>query len=329
MSNNLINLGALNGLLGFLNNSASSANTAPSAPVAPTWKRIEGVTQGCYALEITDTEYHTQCEGVSSSTLKKILRSPAHYKAYISATNKDSGPRKFGRAVHALLLEPQKFDAHFAIWSEGRRAGWKFEDFADKHPGKTILTEDEFHRATEAALALRNNKQFPFGAWLDGLKAKDGFAEVPAALTEFSIFWTDEETGLLCKARVDAHGVIPNPLAMDVKTTDDSRTDIYMRQFFQLDYDLQAAHYRAALKAFYGFEFPFLHAVVEDQEPHAANIIGLEPEVIANGEAKRRDALNLLKKCRDADEWPTYGYDKVEVLSMPFYKLYTPKTAFQ
>ena len=323
--NNSLNFSALSSLLGFgAPSSAPSNNSSIRTPKSHV--RIEGVTPGCYSLQLTDTEYHRDFKEASSSALKKLLRSPAHYKAYLNATDSDTSARKFGRAVHALLLEPHVFDETFAVWSEGRRQGFKYEDFVYRNPGKTILTEDEFHRATEAAISLRNTPLFPLKLWLEGVAASGELAKIDPAKTEFTIFWTDEETGIQCKARIDAHNRFPNPIAVDVKTTDDARTESYMYQFFKLDYDLQAAHYTAALKAFYGVEFPFFHAVVEGNDPYATNFIGLTPEVMANGEDKRRDALRILKKSMVEDEWPAYGYSGIQVLDLPFFKRYDPRT---
>jgi len=319
--NNSLDISAL------LSLSEPAAVTQPALPVVGT--RIDGVTPGCYSMEISDDDYHTKFAGASSTALKKLLRSPAHYRAYMNEADEDSSARMFGRAVHALLLERARFQRarfpdKFVVWTGGRRFGKAFDAFAAANDGKTILTEDEFHRATEAALALRESKQFPLGLWLDGVPASAGYDAVPAAATETSIFWIDEETGLSCKARVDAHNGQPTRVAIDAKTTDDARTAAFMRQLFKLDYDLQAAHYRAALRAFYGEDYPFLFAVVEDKAPFATNIIGLDNDVLANGEAKRRYALNLLKKCLDSNSWPAYQLEGVQTISMPFYSRFDP-----
>jgi exodeoxyribonuclease VIII len=314
--NNPIDLDALFSL------APATAVTKPVMPVSAA--RIDGVTPGCYAMEISDADYHTKCVGASSSALKTLLRSPSHYRAYLDEDDKDTSARMFGRAVHALLLERHLFLDKFAIWTEGRRHGKKFDEFAATHAGKTILTEDEHHRAMEAALALRNQDQFPLGLWLDGVPAHDTLEAVPPARTEFSIFWVDEETGLPCKIRVDAHGLVPSPLAMDIKTTDDSRTSSFMHQLFRLHYDLQAAHYRAGLRAFYGVEFPFLFGVVEDKAPYACNVVGCSQTTLENGERKRRHALGLLKQCQDANQWPGYPHKGVEEVDLPHFYQFKP-----
>lgn len=85
--------------------------------------RVPGVTTGCYSMAATDENYHRKCIGASSSALKKLLRSPAHYRAYKAAKDQDSPARRFGRAVHAMCLEPETFDENFVVWKDARRSG--------------------------------------------------------------------------------------------------------------------------------------------------------------------------------------------------------------
>jgi hypothetical protein len=311
--NNAPNFAALASLLPAL----AAPTPAALAPLA-TARRIPGVAPLCFGLEISEDEYHGRLSGISSSALKKALRSPAHYRAYLVEPDRDDAARKFGRAVHALLLEPHSFDDRFAVWSDGRRAGWRFEEFCEQHPGKTVLTEDEHRRAVEAALELRNNPDFPLGVWLDGLAATANHDAVPAAKAEFTIVWVDEETGLECKARIDAHSPTPQPLAFDAKTTDDARKAGFRRQFAKQDYDLQAAHYCAGLKAFYGVDFPFLFGAVEAKAPHGTGIFGMSAQLLANGEQKRRHALALLKRCQDTNLWPKYETGGIQTLELGF-----------
>lgn len=85
--------------------------------------RVPGVTTGCYSMAVTDEIYHRKCIGASSSALKKLLRSPAHYRAYKAAKDQDSPARRFGRAVHAMCLKPETFDENFVVWKDTRRSG--------------------------------------------------------------------------------------------------------------------------------------------------------------------------------------------------------------
>lgn len=328
--NNQLDFAALSSLLPAL----AAAAPQPPMPLAPlvsrppsTAVRIPGVAPNCYGLEITDDEYHKHLAGASSSALKRLLRSGAHYQAYLKEPDKDSADRMFGRAVHALLLESATFQAHFAVWTEGRRAGGLYEDFCRENPGKTVLREDEYQRALEAALALRNCPDFPIGVWLDGVAATATHAAVPAARCEFTIVWVDEETGIVCKARIDAHNAVPQAVAIDAKTTDDARKFSFRRQFRKQDYDLQAAHYRAALKAFYGTDFTFLFAAVESKAPHATRVFGLSEAILEDGEAKRRLCLSRLKACMDSGSWPAYQPAGIQTLDVEFMGRFDPNTA--
>lgn len=317
--NNEIDLAFLN----FLSSKSEISQVQLSGPKLP------GVIPGCYAMAITDETYHRQCLGASSSALKKLLRSPAHYKAYKAAKDQDSPARRFGRAVHAMCLEPETFDENFVVWKDGRKSGKDYELFAAECEGKTILSADDLERVKSAVLALRNEVRFPMSVWLDGIGKTAEFEGIAPAKAEFSVFWIDEITGIQCKARIDAHSPTPNPVAIDLKTTDDARMHSFAKQFFKLDYDLQAAHYCAAMKAYYGTDFTFLFAVVEAQPPFATNIFGLAPEVLENGEAKRRFALDTLKKCQDNDSWPAYPGTFVEGIELPYLQSFNAPTSLE
>lgn len=70
---------------------------------------------------IEDDEYHGG-DGLSSSNLKTILISPAHY-IESKKTHKDTPAMKFGRLAHAGVLEPDKFNkSAFAAKTDKEKA---------------------------------------------------------------------------------------------------------------------------------------------------------------------------------------------------------------
>lgn len=294
-------LGALTGAAppGAFNALASSLATHNG------YVRIPGAMPGCYAIaNLSDRDYHEVMEGVSTSGLKAILRSGAHYQAYKRNGGEETPSRRFGRAAHAWVLEPNIFWDKFAIWNGGRRQGHDFDDFVATHPNKTILTADELVRVKGAGEAIMSNEDFPLRAYL--------FDEPDPKVTvrEFSIFWEDPVTKVKMKARLDA-GRLAAPLAsaFDLKTTDDAREHAFMRQVFDLHYDMQAAVYMEALLHFTGKYGPFIIGAVEAKDPHGSNFFGLDPEgddIVENGRKKMRAALRRYAECMNSGKWPSY-----------------------
>ena len=56
--------------------------------------------------DVTNEAYHADRSCVSVSGLKQLLRSPAHYQAYLNGHRKETPAMFLGPAVHARLLEP-------------------------------------------------------------------------------------------------------------------------------------------------------------------------------------------------------------------------------
>ena len=61
---------------------------------------------------------YCRLDGINASALKGDGRhSPKHLDAYLSGRmgHTDSEEKKFGRAVHCMILEPDRFEAEFPV----------------------------------------------------------------------------------------------------------------------------------------------------------------------------------------------------------------------
>ena len=139
----------------------------------------KGRKPGVY-LSIPNDDYHAD-PAISSTGIKQLLRSPAEYW-WNSPLNihRESEPetpaKKFGQAYHTMILEPQKF--HYEVL-KGQKSTTK----------AGCLGEEEYERIVDMAESIN---RVPEHAQL----FKNGYPEV-------SVFWRDEETGLMCKVRFD------------------------------------------------------------------------------------------------------------------------------
>jgi hypothetical protein len=98
--------------------------------------------------DIPDDEYHKPNGYVSSSQLKNLLRSPAHFQHSLNSEHQETPALTIGRAVHCLALEPEKYPERFAHLPEGinrrTKAGKEaYADFLEHAEGKTILKPEE------------------------------------------------------------------------------------------------------------------------------------------------------------------------------------------
>ena len=63
---------------------------------------------------IPNKEYRER-EGVSSTDLKKIAKSPAHFRYWKDHPQEDTPSLLFGRAAHKYMLEKDEFKTEFAV----------------------------------------------------------------------------------------------------------------------------------------------------------------------------------------------------------------------
>ena len=134
-------------------------------------------------LIISNKEYRAR-EGVSSTDLKKIAKSPAHFRYWKDNPEESTPALLFGRAVHKYVLEKDKFNEEFAVAPEVNKrtkegkAQWLL--FQDQNEDKDIISLEDF----EKIKAMRETLyQTPFVSQL--LKGKK---EVSYTIASFMFF---------------------------------------------------------------------------------------------------------------------------------------------
>ena len=244
-------------------------------------------------IRISNKEYRER-EGISSSELKKLMKSPAHYKHYKDNPQEDTPALLFGRAAHKYVLETYDFYNEFAVapicdrrTKEGK-ATW--EQFVADSQGKDVITQEQFEQID----AMRN-----------AMLATPYVSKLINGEHEVSYFWTDEDTGLKCKVRPDSinHKL---KIIVDYKTTDNAETEAFMRQAIKYGYDLQAQMYQQGVKANLGEEYLFVFIAQEKKPPYAVNILEADESFMASGKRIFREMLNVYKECTESGNW--YGY---------------------
>lgn len=257
---------------------------------------------------IPDTEYHASPALCSSFLRTLIGRSPAHARAAQLDPRDESPALILGRAVHARVLEPETYNARFAVapkvdrrTKEGK-ATW--EAFTLAHPGATILTEGDGDMVNAIGDAVEAH---PLArALLSG-------GEV-----EWSGFFNDPATGAPCRIRPD-YLRVADGIMVDLKTSMDASPREFQRSIARYGYHIQAAHYAAG----YGVitETPlsdFLFVVVEKAPPYAVGIYRLDDDAMAQGARTLREALRIAAACLARDHWPAYA-EAVEPVTLPAY----------
>ena len=126
---------------------------------------------------------------------------------------------------------------------------------------------------------------------------------------EQAFFWTDEDTGLLCKVRLDILAEMDGRLVVaDYKTSNSAKTEIFNNDIFRYGYHLQAFMYtEAVMKNMNLTERPdFIFIVQEKKAPYAVNLVQVTEDVMLAGMDDFREYMGTLKQCMETDFW--WGY---------------------
>lgn len=243
---------------------------------------------------MSNKEYRDR-EGISSTELKRMAVSPAHYKWFKdNPIDSDTTALMFGRAAHKFILENEYFYTEFAVAPkcDNRTKVGKEEwaSFVEANQGKDILTIDQYDQLVAMREALMNT---PFAS------------KLLVGDHEKSFFWDDEETGLKCKCRPDSFNEKLG-ICIDYKTSENAETTAFMNKSIKLNYDLQAAYYLDGLKANLDKDFIFVFIAQEKKPPYSVNILQCSDEYIKSGRDLYKSMLETYKRCTETGNW--YGY---------------------
>jgi hypothetical protein len=234
-------------------------------------------------------------EGVNQSSLKKILDSPAHYKAALKNKLIPTPAMEMGTALHCLSLDGRKkFEASYIMKPEGlslaTKAGkeWKAE-VGRKKVLNTGGKDDPWNSVQGMATSLERL------AWFDPSQ-KDYIKH-----NEISVYWDWE--GVKCKGRLD-RVLVDEGIVLDLKTTDSVDPETFLKKVVNLGYDFQAAYYARAAEEAFGKPFKFIFVAVERKAPFTVDLFEVSPDMMAEGMAKCTAALRLYKTCSETEEWP-------------------------
>jgi len=284
-----------------------------------------------------DPDYR-RTEGISQSSMKELLISPAHY---LAAYGPNAEPRfataamTWGLALHARVLEPEKFDNLFFDRSSKPKeptiaelkemldeSGTEYPKGSKKadlekllwpegkmKENRTSMDPKDFDNVCRAAEALRSHDIT--GEWFcPGQKDFRKYNEVS--------LYAKNELGQQLKGRFDRMVETPEKITiLDLKTTQDASPKGFGRSVANFSYDLQAAWYsHLAQRCFPDRDVEFLFIAIEKKAPFGISVYRASSQLLQNGQKKMAKALDLYAQCLVLDYWPSYD-PIIHDLSMP------------
>ena len=258
-----------------------------------------------YFAGVTAETYFLEMKQCSQSWLKYFGPNPIagntpanFYHEYLSpdADRKMTDALRFGQAFHLAILEPEEFNKRVEWW--------------DKTKGtNTIAFEEAESSMADRMLLCPTVWKEKLVDMLDAYLANPetrALLEIEAD-NEVTMVWTDKETGIECKGRLD-RAAIKSSLLIDFKTTRDASEEGFKKSVREFGYHIQDAFYRSGYEEVFGekpagFAFP----LIEKEPPYLTNLCQLSDDALEAGDYIFRRNLRHYADCIDKGHFPGYG----------------------
>ncbi|MDH5527166.1 MAG: PD-(D/E)XK nuclease-like domain-containing protein [Gemmatimonadota bacterium] len=268
------------------------------------------VTPGIYP-GIPAEQYHSG-PGTSRSQLELVRQSPAVYWDRVlnpdKPEEKETDAMRFGSLFHSATLEPDTLADFYRVapqvdrrTKDGKAAWADFERECEEN-GLTVVSQDDLDMARAMATAVRNHPR--------------ASRMLAGGAPEQTIYWTDSETGLLCRARPDYLGEQAQLCIPDLKSTNSAHPSAFARSVVNFGYHRQEAFYAGGVEAVTGDALPMVFLAVEKARPFQVALYTLPEDFVEKGRQQIRAALRRLADCKKKDEWPGYP-EVITELTMP------------
>lgn len=273
---------------------------------------------------ISNEDYHGNPDllpgpSLSSSGAKKLLGSSPYHFWHSSPLNPnppaddDKSFLNIGKLAHDLILLPENWTDRYHATPEGyhpnhkKWAEAKAQREQAEKDGKVILRHDDLLTAKAVVAALEAN-DLAMSLLSDGV-------------SEETLAWQDEETGVWLRARPDFR---PNAVTeqANVAVVSDLKfmaptfcsPSGFSRAIDNFGYHMSAAFYFDGIERIFGTRpSTWMHIVVEKDQPHTVSLYALPLEDIAIGAKQNREAIRKFADCLERDEWPAYADQPVSV----------------
>lgn len=246
---------------------------------------------------IRDQEYFS-IDAVNASLLKNYDESINHGVWADQQPPKKSNALSIGTLTHTLCLEGEKvfqqaIDERYLIGGPinektGKYYGKEtktFQNWVEENAnGRTVITEDEYNNIVSMATAVKNHGH-----------AYETLIKCPKR--EAVIIWSDPDTGITCKAKMDMFG---GPIVCDLKSSSrmENKYQI-MRDIRKWKYDLQFAFYYDGAVAAGLPVNEFRVIFVGSQDEHDVACFRVSKKSLEKGRIRYKEALKRLVDARN------------------------------
>lgn len=244
-------------------------------------------------------EQYAEVQGIRSSWLHHLKRSPAHFQAALKAPQKKSDAMAFGTLFHSMIENPTKFmDSYVVAPKLDLRKNVDKAKMADFMA--TVRSDQVVVKDGEIDDLIGMAKAFSSHSLLKHM--------LKNSIHESSLWVKDPDNGELLQCRPDF--ITEHGYCVDIKTCQDARPSKFTNAIFSdrdRFYILQAAHYNHCLKiAGINKRDNLTIVAIESSAPYGINIYPLDIGCLGPGEQWRAELTALYHDCKKKKKWPCY-----------------------
>lgn len=248
-----------------------------------------------FYTNLTNAQYHSG-PGISKSGLDHIAHCPSSlpWSREAPVDEEKLKAMDFGTALHCLLLEPEEFDKQFIVapkFNLRTNAGKEeWENFQLEHDDKIIMTAEEWRKLQ---IMQGSVMAHPTARWI--------FEQ--AGVNEASIYWTDDDTGEMCRIRPDRI-LTDHHIIVDVKTV--AGMDSFYWHAVDFRYFVQDAMYSEGYESCFGERPAFWFLAVSTTVNcgrYPVMVYELNAELKQKGFQEFKRCLEIYHRCSSENDW--------------------------
>jgi exodeoxyribonuclease VIII len=253
---------------------------------------------------MTDAEYR-KATGLSQSSLKTFLISPAHYLASTEEVREPTKAMNFGSAFHANMLasEPNDFYAVKKKVDGRSKEGKAYNDlFAVDNAGKIIIDEEEHSTIIAMADSIM--------AHPEALRLMSGLTHKEVAVFATADLGSGKEVRL--KGLIDGYSETGRYI-IDLKSCESASPEKVRRAIWDFRYDIQNCHYDWLLKTNNKPVDDFYFIFCEKLPPYAVGCYKISAESLIKSQNVWAFNIDYFSVCQSTGKYPAYSESSVTI----------------
>lgn len=249
--------------------------------------------------DLSNKDYHSDISSISKSGLLHFINGcpKNYYDLYLKDGRKTDDNNEnliLGNLVHAMVLEHKEVQNRYILVpnfdKRTKKGKEEYAEFLKNGDGRQFVPLDTFELALKIGRSVIENNEI-----MDLIKGSE---------IEYSIFWKDDETDVMCKCRPD---VLGEDYILDLKTTRNCSVEEFSRSIYDYGYHIQAAMMQEGVFKSTGRIIKnFIFACVEKKSPYNTCIYILGDESIEYGKKQYKKALAKYKNCLETNIWASF-----------------------